>query len=128
MRAVFHLLMKASREEGDASACAGLATPVAQPRAQQYERMLASRAQLHTPIPPYDVDPAWRKSAGDVESEVESAAPAEKEKFVAGNPRDMATYLARHMTWYVEFPHVDRTFERVYASLPGYITAAENQR
>jgi hypothetical protein len=32
----------------------------------------------------------------------------------------MAWYLVEHMTWYMEWPHVDETFLAVYRSLPGY--------
>ena len=121
------MLMKAQREEGNtgnAFACDGVVTQVTPQRARQYERMLASRAQLHTPIPAYDVDPTWNKSTIDEQP----TASAESGPIGAGHPQDMATHLARHMTWYVEFPHVDRAFERVYASLPGYGAAAGDHR
>jgi hypothetical protein len=37
--------------------------------------------------------------------------------------RDQAKLLAAHMTWYVEWPHVDGRFIQVFATLAGYGTA-----
>ena len=101
-----------------AAVCEAAATPVAPALAATYERMLASRNDVHAPIPRFEVDALWKERHKTIpRSEAREAHDEEK---TADNPLDMAAYLARHMKWYAEYPHVDRTFEHVYASLPGY--------
>lgn len=119
IRALFPSLYAATRDDTRQHECAQTATPVPGPRAQHYQRMLTSLDSQHAPIPGFNVDPVWQKSALD-QAPREDWQTALEQRPATGNPRDMVTYLASHMTWYIEFPHVDRTFERVYASLPGY--------
>ena len=74
------------------------------------EKLLAARMDTHAPAPVFDIDPQ-AKGEPDV---------AEPEGTMQGAPDDLATYLTDSMTWYIEFPHVDRSFRAVYATLPGY--------
>lgn len=92
------LLLKESEE-----VCPGKPIAIGLARAQRLERMIASRAQAIAPIPAWAIAPPAPTTPPD-----------------ADRPNDLATYLADHMTWYIEWPHVDGTFEVLYASLPGY--------
>ena len=91
---------------------------------KRYERMIASRWQTIAPIPAWNIDP--QPVDPDEEPEVTlgvSDEDHEDDDAVGGadNPLDFATYLTRHATWYMEWPHVDDTFRAVYRSLPGYV-------
>ena len=117
------LVFRNSRYEDDEKApvCASAGKPVTQPLARTYERMLASRAEWHAAIPRFDIDPRWTKAVALQRAEdAADAAPAETAKLPEDNPFDMATYLAQHLKWYAEYPHVDRTFEWLFGSWPGY--------
>jgi hypothetical protein len=119
VKALFHLMHGVGRDDGKKPDCDPAVIAVAPSRAQHYERMLTSRDQMHTPIPEFNVDPAWEKArAARASGEEWQTAPEDRP--ATGHPNDMVTHLANHMAWYIEFPHVDGTFSRVYASLPGY--------
>ncbi len=115
------LLLKAKWQSAGetADACTGKAKTVAASRVKHYEAMIASRAKIHAPIPRFDVDPQPVQRTDDA---AVADVPTEDEPSPTGedNPDDMATYLANHMTWYIEWPHVDSTFRALYDSLPGY--------
>jgi len=99
--------------------CEGPEMPVAQARAKHFDAMIASRTKIHAPIPKFDVDPKKQKRP-DGDDLAADEPPAEKSEAGSDNPDDMATYLVDHMTWYIEWPHVDDTFRTLYRSLPGY--------
>lgn len=40
--------------------------------------------------------------------------------------RDMTKVLAENMTWYIEWPHVDRRFIALFQTLPGYAPITGN--
>lgn len=125
VKVLYQQIFSAPRGEDKPTGCDATGIPVAAARAAHYERMLASRDHVHTPIPEFNVDPAWTKAEAARTSGDDWQTPPEQRPST-GNPKDMVTYLANHMTWFIEFPHVDRTFARVYASLPGYMPGAEN--
>lgn len=101
-------------------ACEGKTTPVAAATAKRYDAMLASRAQVHAPIPKFDVDPA-APEPGDAEpGEDPAALPGDPPVAGKDNDADFATYLTAGIAWYIEWPHVDATFMTLYRSLPGY--------
>ena len=104
----------------DDEGCTGTAVAVPAARAKQYERILASRREIHAAIPELDVD---LQPAAAADDEDDPDAPGDSDTDTPGtadNPDDMATYLASTMTWYIEWPHVDDTFRALYRSLPGY--------
>ncbi|MBA3503765.1 MAG: hypothetical protein H0T65_25615, partial [Deltaproteobacteria bacterium] len=122
------MMLKERWKDGEPAVdqCTGASVAVSAARASRYELMIRSRWQTHAPIPAWDIDP-------------QPAAPADPEEDIdlgvndedhddrdaiggADNPLDMATYLTRHATWYIEWPHVDATFVALYRSLPGYVT------
>ena len=39
---------------------------------------------------------------------------------IANNGEDLGNYLANHMTWYMEWAHVDGPFVAAYGTMPGY--------
>jgi len=125
--------------------CSDATTQVPAARGKHFDAMLASRRTVHAPIPAWSFrapnpDDAAAFTAGPDETEAADAAagpeldPAnasgdeEDARVIEGwpepipgdNPADLTTYLARRMTWYMEWPHVDETFLAVYASMPGY--------
>jgi len=108
----------------DEDGCTGKPIAVGAARVKRYERMIASRTLKHAPIPAWNIDPQPPAPADpDLEPTVSDAdAEDAGEAALAGadNPDDLATYLTRFMTWYIEWPHVDDTFRAVYRSLPGY--------
>jgi hypothetical protein len=117
-----------------ATECRGAPTPIAAGRARRLDAILASRGALRTAIPawgfkdqqlpePKTDDEADGGATDDLTDAIEPApvAAADADAPIPDdNSADMATYLAEHMTWYMEWPHVDETFLAVYRSLPGY--------
>jgi hypothetical protein len=107
------------REECSADARKFTAAEIA-----RLDKVLASRSRIHAPIP--NVEMSFVEPAAEVvASDGQYHDSGEKEEHIAGvdNPEDMATYLTRNMTWYMEWPYVDQPFVAVYLSLPGYRSA-----
>ena len=122
-----HEMLLKSRWQGDdgkEDERKGEPVAVAKKLAKRYDKMIASREQVHAPIPKFDVDPQPPAEPNEDEavSDSDDAPAPEPEPEPAGhdNPEDLATYLTNTMTWYIEWPHVDGTFRAVYRSLPGY--------
>jgi hypothetical protein len=115
------LLMEHDDEKSEQ--CSATATKFTPAEIARLEKVLASRARIHAPIPKLDFTgvPAIDGHPDDGGDE----ARAQEQEAVAGvdNPEDMATYLTRNMTWYMEWPHIDQPFVTVYLSMPGYHTA-----
>lgn len=103
--ALHRLLLERATE-----ACDGEASAMPAKLAARYDRMLVARRDVHGPVPAF----AWSSTASDAgaDADTESAPPTE-----------LAGYLAHHMAWYLEWPHVDDGFRAVYATLPGYAGA-----
>ena len=118
------LYMSFTKERWDASEkdangdCSGDAKPVATGKAARLDKMLASRAQTHAAIPPSP----FGVTTAPVERYEDNDASADAGR---DNDADMATYLADHMAWYMEWPHVDDPFVALYASVPGNRVNAE---
>ena len=110
-------------EKGE-DTCTGAPVAVGKARAKTYELMISSRRQSHAAIPAWDIDPAPPVVDPDADTTELGVSDDDDddEDAIGGadNPDDMATYLTRSATWYIEFPHVDDTFRAVYRSLPGY--------
>lgn len=118
--------LHASLMTADADSCGARPVSLSKARGKRIEAMLATRASSHAPIPTFDIAPsppppveAAEEGAESGETEVEMPGPRD-------NPQDLATYLTEHMGWYIEWPHVDRSFAIVYSTLPGYQTPATN--
>ena len=119
---LYHLI---GRERWDSAGepkpeeCAATATAVPAKRAAKLTTMLASRKVLHAPIPVWTIAPR-----PDADADADAAPPAGEDPgpAIADNPLDMTTMLADHMTWYMEWPHIDGTFVAVYETVPGYTT------
>jgi hypothetical protein len=113
------------------TSCIGEPTRVAAGSAKHYDTMLASRTQLHAPIPVTAFQDPMAEVNDDV-AELATPAPATEaepeiemdahgwEALPEDNPADLATYLADHMTWYMEWPYIDQAFMAVFHSMPGY--------
>lgn len=99
--------------------CATITTAVPAPRAAKLTAMLASRATLHAPIPVWSISPDPDPVPEGVDEDTSSVEDTER-RAVLDNPLDMATMLADHMTWYMEWPYIDSTFVAVYDTVPGY--------
>src|SRR6185503_6846376 len=89
--------------------------PVALSAAQskKIDAMLASHGERHAAIPTFDFPLADGAARAN-----EMFADADRDETVEGPADDLAQYLASHMRWYIEWPHVDDTFFGVYRSLP----------
>jgi hypothetical protein len=100
--------------------CAGDAKKLTAGELARLDKVLASRARVHAPIP--NVERAFVEPAHAVGPSYDEP---DHEEYVVGidNPADMTTYLTDHMTWYMEWPYVDQPFVAVYRSLPGYSLA-----
>ena len=121
--ALHRSLLKQGRDERGRTedTCAGAPVALGAARGKLYERMIASRQLVRAPIPAWDIDPqppapADPDADGDDEGEGDDGDAFGGED----NPADLATYVTRSATWYIELPHVDATFLAVYRSLPGY--------
>lgn len=104
-------------------ACTGPEQPVPAARAKHYATMLASRRALRAPAPTLAVgiDAGATYAPREPEAPYEPA-PEELDPGVVNLPPDATgfpAYLADHMTWYVELPHVDDAFDALYAAIPG---------
>ena len=126
VRTTLHELLLAQRwrdHEAGEDTCSGPPVAVGAARAKQYERMIASRAQTHAAIPAWNIDPQPPAPVDPEERDDLGVSGDDQDEDSLGgadNPADLATYLTRSATWYIEFPHVDDTFRAVYRSLPGY--------
>ena len=102
-----HVQMLEGRETPEV--CDGAAQPVAAARARKLTAILASKTAVRAPVPAfvqaYDAAmPGFRD--GDATNPT--------------NHGDLASILANHMTWYMEWPHIDGMFIAAQATLPGY--------
>jgi len=102
--------------------CAEKVDPIDAALGKRYDALLASRSVVHTQIPTVTFeDLADVREAADVDdSAAASTADADAQLIAAENGDDLANYLADHMRWYIEWPHVDSTFMAVYRTMPGY--------
>jgi hypothetical protein len=114
----------------------GDAKPVAAARAARLDTILASRQAVRAPTPEF----VKRTLLGDLENELEpepeeteeeDAAPADADADEPTDPRsiqrdddhwrkDMRSFLATRTIAYVEWPHIDGRFARVFRTLAGH--------
>lgn len=76
------------------------------------DRMVATATGVRMPTPDFVRDLVLAER-GLAEEDAED--PSLRDEL-----RDLAIVLGRAMTWYVEWPHVDGRFARVFATLPGH--------
>lgn len=79
--------------------------PLAAARAQTIDGILAAAKAVRAPAPPF---------VQDLARSYTSAATPDV------NDADLASIIAGHMTWYMEWPFIDGMFDDVFATLPGY--------
>lgn len=107
--------MLLARERGDREARRGGCieqAAIAPELGVRLDRMSAIASQVRAPTPDFVRDLVLEErglAVGDSED------PSLRDE-----ARDLAIVLGRAMTWYVEWPHVDGRFARVFATLPGH--------
>jgi hypothetical protein len=97
--------------------------PVAAARGQKIDAMLASIKGVRAPAPQFLRD--LLKVGGEGEfmpgGDGTDEEPSIYEQLIRDPmEEDLAKVLALSMVWYVEFPHVEKQFIRVFDTLPGY--------
>ncbi len=120
---VHFLLIEAHREHDDATCDDGAAVSAA--RSKRIDTMLASVRAVRSVSPDF----VRALALGDATAEDLAAVPPKEEgedgapsldrALGVGNVDDLAQVLASNMSWYIEWPHIDRRFVAVYNTLPG---------
>lgn len=109
------LLFRGDRNVEDA--CVGdTAVPAA--RSAEIDELMALSERLRAASPTF----VRALALGD---DVLQDPPRPEGRRGAGDDRgasddDLAELLARHMVWYIEWPHIDRRFLRLFKTIPGY--------
>ncbi len=104
------------REQGDAledtgPACSG-EVEISPARARKLDVLLASRDKLRS------ASPAFVRQL--VLNQEDDALPSEHDDSMEQlDTDDLTRVLSAHMAMYIEWPHIDRRFQQVYATLPG---------
>lgn len=99
--------------------CGTSSRPIADERARAIEHLLSRVRDVRSE----SSDMVKQIVLGDetiAELAAEEDSPKDLIKSRTRVPDDMVKVLASNMTWFVEFPHVDRRFLQVFSSLPGY--------
>jgi|GEM_PF-860897 len=106
--------------------------PLTPEASAQVERMMALSLAVREPTPefvrqlasPDPIDPIDTSEAeAPAEAPPDPATVAEEAAEAAVQAAylaDLGKIVARSMTWYVEWPHIDGAFARVFATLPGH--------
>lgn len=110
-----HGLMWRSRGDDEENPC-GAPKPVAAARAAHLDAVAKHLDAVREPSPAFVRDIAL--------AEVDAEADADWVTERRAEAADLARLLAAHMTWYVEWPHVDGRFVQVFLTLPGYTQGA----
>lgn len=136
-----HRLLRSDELELDEVPCGEATLAVAAPRTEKLDMLLAAETGVRSPSPTFVKELALGRYSGAYndsiraddsdadgvdDSDASALDPAEiarlakeradEEAAVADLPR----LLAASMAWYIEFPHVDGRFVRVFHTLPGY--------
>ena len=129
-----HYQLLRHREEPEVC---GASRPVSAARARRIQQLLAARTATRAPTPRFvrayvgsdDDDAPGADPSADADAVTESppiptAAPVEPADTSPDPhvtvPEDLVSVLATHMTWYMEWPHIDGLFRTVFGTLPGY--------
>ena len=101
--------MKHRRDDPDGPTCAA-AQPVDAARGQRLDALLASRETVRAQSPQFVRDLVLGKA--DAAEQSDEARRAHE---------DLVRVIQEHMSWYVEWPHVDGLFLEVFHTLPGHV-------
>jgi hypothetical protein len=93
--------------------------PVSDARGKRIDAMLAEVRDVRSESPEMVTKIVLGEETVDEAAERE-ANPADMINGHTQSPKDLAKLLATSMTWYVEFPHVDRRFTEVFQTMAGY--------
>ena len=110
-----------SMPEDPGPACKG-EIEVTPERAKHLDELLASRDKIRSATPAFvrqmvlNQEDAMADDSGVTDEGDEANADATKEKL---DTSDLARVLAGHMAMYIEWPHIDRRFKLVYATMAG---------
>jgi hypothetical protein len=88
---------------------------VAPARAKKIAAIVAATSAVRTPTPAFVKAYMTAPADHDAHDADEVADTLPKR-----NSDDFAVVLASHMTWYMEWPHVDGPFKAAYHTMPGY--------
>jgi MORN repeat variant len=83
--------------------------PIAAVRGKKIDAILASKTTVRAPAP------AFVKTLAEGTTDYEA-----QDETNPTNPNDFTSVIANNMRWYMEWPHIDRLFITVQATLPGY--------
>jgi hypothetical protein len=123
-----HGMLDRDWRQSDAKPCEAEIKPVAKSRFAKLDKLLASMTRVRAPRPAFVTKLALGKAAFEDSGE---AADGESQNDVAEDEetppqepalsdRDLPAMLAAHMSWYVEWPHVDGRFVQVFYTLAGH--------
>jgi len=112
-------------EERDAGAvdagpaCAG-EVAISPERARRLDVLLASRDKIRAVTPAMVRDLILTQEEGDGDQSDSAIAERARQRLEAS---DLVRVLAGHMAMFIEWPHIDRRFDEVYATMAGRYTA-----
>jgi len=124
-----HELIMNDRFEEHHEGCAGTRVQLSAERGKAVDKMLASIRAVRAQSPDFMRKVALGEATVDDATDPDAdAAPSEGEPDPLGRGQvdDLTKVLAAHMSWYIEWPHIDGKFEAVYASLAGLDHAGMN--
>jgi hypothetical protein len=99
--------------------CAGATHELSAARGQVIDAMLASVRAVRAQSPDFVRKLALGEASVDAASDPDATEGATPDVLGRGKVDDLAKVLAAHMTWYIEWPHIDGRFVAVYATLAG---------
>jgi hypothetical protein len=103
-----------SSPDSDPPRC-GEPRPVSAARNRAIDATLAAREAIRMPTPEFVTRLSLGEATlGENETNDEAADTTQPEW------QDMARLLAASMTWYIEWPHIDGRFLRLFRTVPGY--------
>jgi hypothetical protein len=111
------LSLHAKRERGDGDARCTDAVEIAPERARRLDALVASRDSIRA-ITPKEIRALVLRQEEDADEDQWTAGDSE---LIAAS--DLVRVLANSMIEFVEWPHVDRRFDQVYATMAGRFTA-----
>lgn len=100
----------------------GAATRVAPRRAGRLTRLTSAMRAIRAQAPGFVRRLAVGEDAGEESDTFKDAPAAVRGLYENPGGADLAKLLAAHMTWYIEWPHVDGRFIQVLRTVPGYDT------
>ncbi|MCW5808699.1 MAG: hypothetical protein KIT31_40490 [Deltaproteobacteria bacterium] len=109
------LLLNERNDSEAAHEKCGKPAPVPAARAKKIDAFVKATSNVRAPTPAFVKAYLTTPSDADAADADEVAATLPKR-----NSDDLAVVLASHMTWYMEWPHVDGAFRAAFRTMPGY--------